>query len=89
MDQSSHVSRVELRSFNLFLPLMGHSNAVGPRLYYDAVSQTLRFGMEIARPLRAPFAKDDEPCIMWVRDFVNKTLWIPAGVYPVLDTGRE
>ena len=26
----------------------GRVNAVGARLYFDAVSQTLRFGMEIA-----------------------------------------
>ncbi len=57
---------------------MGHSNAIVTPLYYDAVSQTSRFGMEIARPLRAPFAKGDDSCIMWVRDFINKTLWIPA-----------
>jgi hypothetical protein len=42
----------------------GHSNAVGLRLYYDAVSRPSRFDIEVVCPLGVPFAKGDEPCIM-------------------------
>jgi hypothetical protein len=56
----------------------GHANAAGLRLHYDAISRPSRFGLEIVCPLGVPFAKGDEPCIMWLRDFINKTLWIPA-----------
>jgi hypothetical protein len=38
----------------------GHSNAVGLRLYYDAVSRPSRFGMEIApNPMRDYFLHSD------------------------------
>ena len=46
--QSSDFSHVELRGSNPFLPTMGHSNAVGLRFDYDAVSRPSRIGMEIA-----------------------------------------
>jgi hypothetical protein len=52
----------------------GHSNAAGLRLYHDAKSSPSEFGMEIARPLRAPFAKGDEPCIMGGRTPANHTI---------------
>jgi hypothetical protein len=71
--QSSHISHVELRD-NLFLGKMDHSNAVGLRLYCDAVSWPSRFGMEIVRPLRAPFAKGDEPCIIVGKAPSNHTI---------------
>jgi len=46
----------------------GYSNAVGLPEYDDALSWPSRFGMEVARPLRTPFAKGDEPCIIGFKD---------------------
>jgi hypothetical protein len=41
-----------------------HSGAVSLHLSYDTKRWLSRFGVEVVRPLRAPFAKGDEPCII-------------------------